>query len=97
MDTALIRKLKKYLKTQPIEKAWIFGSFSRNEEKEDSDLDLIVQFSKGTNLGFRYFSILDELERLCRRKVDMAEYDMLDPAIISNVDTEKILIYERSH
>ena len=31
-----------YFKTQPVLKAWLFGSFSRGEEREDSDVDLIT-------------------------------------------------------
>ena len=31
-----------YFKTQPVLKAWLFGSFSRGEEREDSDVDLLI-------------------------------------------------------
>ena len=31
-----------YFKTQPVLKVWLFGSFSRGEEREDSDVDLIT-------------------------------------------------------
>ena len=32
-----------YFKTQPVLKAWLFGSYSRGEERPDSDVDLVVE------------------------------------------------------
>lgn len=32
-----------YFKTQPVVKAWLFGSFARGEETPLSDVDLLVQ------------------------------------------------------
>ncbi len=29
-----------YMATQPIKKAWVFGSFARDEETPESDVDL---------------------------------------------------------
>ena len=31
-----------YFKTQPVLKVWLFGSFSRGEERENSDVDLLI-------------------------------------------------------
>ena len=30
-------------KTQPVLKAWFFGSYSRGEERPDSDVDILVK------------------------------------------------------
>ncbi len=32
-----------YFKTQPVLKAWLFGSYSRGEQREDSDVDILIQ------------------------------------------------------
>ena len=37
-QTDIIPKIQQYLATQPVERAWLFGSFSRGEEREDSDV-----------------------------------------------------------
>ena len=38
----MIQLIADYFKTQPVLKAWLFGSFSRGEEREDSDVDLLI-------------------------------------------------------
>lgn len=95
-DLDIIGKIRDYFRTQPIDKAWLFGSFSRGEETLKSDVDILVEFSAGTSIGMKYFRIIDELERLCSRKIDLAESKMLDPRVRDNVNAEKILIYERT-
>ena len=40
----LLPKIRAFLSTQPISKAWLFGSCSRGEESENSDLDLLVSY-----------------------------------------------------
>ena len=43
MSTTLISKaIAEYFKTQPVVKAWIFGSFARGEETPTSDVDILV-------------------------------------------------------
>lgn len=39
MDTSIINKVREFFRTKPIEKAWLFGSFSRGEEGPDSDVE----------------------------------------------------------
>ena len=40
---AMTKIIANYFKTQPVLKAWLFGSYSRGEENEDSDIDLRVE------------------------------------------------------
>lgn len=96
MNSNIIDKIKGYLINKPIEKAWLFGSFSRGEENDESDIDLIVEFSKGVRIGLEYFRIIGELEEICERRVDLAESDMLDKRVEANINKDKILIYERA-
>ena len=46
MDANVIQKVREYLSTQPILKAWVFGSFSRGEQTPSSDVDIIVVFDE---------------------------------------------------
>lgn len=42
----MIPKIQHFLATQPIDKAWLFGSCSRGEEKPDSDVDILVEYDR---------------------------------------------------
>ena len=37
----MTRVIAEYFKTQPVLKAWLFGSFARSEETENSDVDIL--------------------------------------------------------
>lgn len=39
MKLVIVNKLKDFFKLQPIEKAWVFGSYSRGEETHESDIE----------------------------------------------------------
>ena len=52
MSTKTMTKMiAECFKTQPVLKAWLFGSFARGEEKPDSDVDLLVMFDHSTPIG----------------------------------------------
>ena len=40
MDKRLIDKIVRYFATQPIVKAWVFGSYARGEAHDGSDIDI---------------------------------------------------------
>ena len=42
MNRAILNKISQYFHSQPIEKAWIFGSYARSEEDAKSDIDILV-------------------------------------------------------
>lgn len=99
MNASIINPIKEYLKTQPIQKAWVFGSFSRGEEREDSDIDLLVQYDRTTQkVGlFTIIKIQQQLQQIVGRNVDLVEDGTLMPFAVQSANNDKILIYERSY
>lgn len=96
MTQRFLQKLHDFFATQPIEKAWIFGSFARGEETSKSDVDILVRYLPGTCLGlFGICELVDKLEKLLGRRVDLVEEGTLYPRVAKRVDVEKIQIYER--
>lgn len=94
----LIPKIQKYLATQPITKAWLFGSFSRGEETENSDVDILVDFDKDARIGlFKYAGIYGDLKELLGREVDLVQNGALKAFAIESAEQDKILIYERTN
>ena len=94
---AMTHQIAEYFKTQPVLKAWLFGSFARGEEREDSDVDILFEpdmsqhFSLFT-LGGMYMDLKDLLER----EVDLVPEGSLLPFATESADHDKILIYERA-
>ncbi len=52
-----------------------FGSFARNEQTNNSDIDIIVSFNKP--LGWAFFDLQDLLEKELNRKVDLVSINAL--------------------
>ena len=84
-----------YFRNQPVEKAWIFGSYSRGEEREDSDVDILVTFKKDERIGLKYAAMVCDLEDLLQKKVDMVVDGTLLPFARKSAEHDKVLIYER--
>lgn len=92
----MIKALNQYFGTQPVLKAWLFGSFSRGEETADSDVDIIVLLDKSQPVGLKYFGMWSDLEELLGRKVDLVSDGTLLPFARETAERDKILIYERT-
>ena len=96
MTANMIRnKVADYFKNQPVLKAWLFGSFSRNEQTPDSDVDIIVRLDKSSPIGLKFFGMWNDLEELLGRKVDLVSEGTLLPFAQESAEKDKILIYER--
>ena len=75
-----------------IEFVGIFGSFSRNEANENSDIDILYRIKKDIKLSmFSYLKINKLLEEFFHRKVDLVRDETLKPAVKEYI--EKDLIY----
>jgi hypothetical protein len=65
-----IREVKPYLKDEfGVDQIGYFGSFAKGDYREDSDLDVLVAFSK--RIGWKFFDLKDYLESILGRKVDL--------------------------
>ena len=96
MTQRLINKLSAYFSVQPIERAWIFGSFARSEQNKKSDIDILVDFSNNETITlFKYVDLVNDLKKITRRKVDLVENGQLKSFAQESAEKDKILIYER--
>ena len=94
----LIPQIQAYFATQPVERAYLFGSCSRGEERPDSDVDLLVTYTDSDSMSLMDISrIMVNLSKKLNRKVDLVEDAYLRPFARQSVDHDKIKIYERAH
>ena len=85
-----------YFKTQPVLKAWIFGSCARDEETPQSDVDILVVLDPSQSVGMKFFGMYEDLKELLGRKVDLVTDSSLAPFARESVERDKKLIYERA-
>ncbi|HTY14918.1 MAG TPA: nucleotidyltransferase family protein [Methanoregulaceae archaeon] len=64
-----------------VAKIGIFGSFARGEEREDSDVDVLVTFQEGKKTFDNFMGTRFYLEDLFNRKVDLVTDAALKPLI----------------
>ena len=87
--------IKNFFSGRPVKKAYLFGSYSRNEADENSDIDILVELDHTTPIGMKFFSYQDELEHILNKKVDLVSSEGLSKYVKPFIDKDKVLIYER--
>ena len=97
--TGLLPMVQRYFRDKPVLRAWVFGSFSRGEETDSSDIDILVDYdnSKGLVSLLTMGGMLMDLTELFGRKVDLVDSSGLKEFARNTVEHDKILIYERGN
>lgn len=62
------KTIAEYFKTQPVLKAWLFGSFARGEETPSSDVDILVLLDKCSPQEPYSDSLSDKTTRLRHKR-----------------------------
>jgi len=79
----------------PVKKAYLFGSYARNQAGSGSDIDILVELDHTNPIGMKIFRFQSELEDLMKRKVDLVSLKGISKYVKPFIDKDKILIYER--
>lgn len=69
----------------------LFGSAARDELRDDSDVDVLVDFSGPASYD-AYFGLKDSLENLLGRRVDLVTRKGLKPRARLRVEQDLILV-----
>ena len=94
--TQMTQQIAEYFKTQPVLKAWLFGSFARGEETPESDVDILIVLDHSKPVGLQFFGMYEDLKELLGRPVDLVVDRSLAPFARESVERDKKLIYERA-
>lgn len=70
----------------PIKSMAIFGSYSRKEQNDSSDLDILVEFSD--KIGVRFIDLADELENIIGLKVDLVSKNGIKEKYLKSIDSD---------
>lgn len=66
-----------------VKRIGLFGSFAKGIQREDSDVDIVVEFEKP--IGLKFIEMADHIEKILGKKVDI-----LTPAGIKSIRIKKV-------
>ena len=70
-----------------VEKAYVFGSYARGDYNENSDIDIII-VAKNIRSLLIIGAILEALERVLQKEVDLIEEECFDDDEMDDVDKD---------
>jgi uncharacterized protein len=89
--TTILHDKKQYLeKKYHVSRIGIFGSFARGESGADSDIDILVEFSRP--IGLDFVVLADELESMLRHRVDLVPLNAIKPKMMEHIREDIIYV-----
>jgi len=83
----ILKEQKPYLAERFfVEKIGIFGSYSKNKQTEESDIDILVEFNRP--VGFQFLDLKKYLESVFHKPVDLVTVNALNPIIKDDILSE---------
>ncbi|MCJ7498388.1 MAG: nucleotidyltransferase family protein [candidate division Zixibacteria bacterium] len=76
-----------------VKRMGLFGSFAKGIQKEDSDIDIVIEFEKP--IGLKFIELAEYIEKLLGRKVDILTSEGIKGIRVKKVgrDIERSIIY----
>lgn len=74
----------------PLKSMAIFGSYSREQQNDTSDLDILVEFSG--NIGIRFIDLADDLEKIIGFKVDVVSKKGVKEKYLKIINSDLIYV-----
>lgn len=96
-DTALLKsQIAKVIQKSPISDkisaVYIFGSYAKNQQNPNSDLDVLVVLKEP--VGFDFIRLEYALEDQLGLKIDLLTQSAISPYLIDEINQSKQLVYE---
>lgn len=91
-----MNRLKKLCKQYKVKSFSAFGSVTRDDFKEDSDIDFVVDFEENDPFKYTdlYFQFKENLENLFHQQIDLIEERGIKNQFFKKeLDSTKVLIY----
>ncbi|MCD6155485.1 MAG: nucleotidyltransferase family protein [Candidatus Atribacteria bacterium] len=90
-----LRENREKLREFGVKRIGIFGSFARDEARENSDVDVVVELERGKGTFSNVARLIEFLENLFGREIDLLTPDSIDTIRLRYVKEriEKEVIY----
>lgn len=90
-----IEIIQDFFSGKPVLKAYLFGSYSRNEADRVSDIDILVDLDYSQHIGLGFVQMKLDLEQKLHKKIDLVSSQAVSKRLLPFVNKDKQLIYER--
>lgn len=87
--------IQDFFSGKPVLKAYLFGSYSRNEADPGSDIDILVDLDYSQHIGLGFVQMKLDLEQKLHKKIDLVSSQAVSKRLLPFVNKDKQLIYER--
>ena len=90
----VIERLQTYFPATKVSKAYLFGSYAREQQNNESDIDVLIELDENQKPTiFDLIDIKDGLESLLEKAVDVVQQGSEYAHVRESIDRDKILIY----
>lgn len=79
-----------YAEEYGVARIGIFGSYSREDQSESSDIDVLVEFDRP--IGLEFVDLADDLERLLNAKVDLVSKKSIKPRMLRCIEPDLVYV-----
>lgn len=90
-----IQIVRSYFSGKPVLRAYVFGSYSRDEADNSSDIDILVDLDYSKHIGLGFVTMQAELQKKLHKKIDLISSKAVSKYIAPFIEKDKVLIYER--
>lgn len=91
----MLQNLHSIWKKHSIRNAYLFGSYARNEQKPNSDIDFLIEHGNDFSL-FDLIKLQLDLEKELKREVDLISNHSISKFLKDSINRDKILIYSQN-
>lgn len=85
-------KIKPVAEKYQLTYVWIFGSYVRNEQTEDSDVDILLR-TEDVAEGFKIVEVKFAMEEALKKEVDVVTTGSIKGSLLEGEELEEMLIY----
>jgi uncharacterized protein len=100
MNIIFINDLKskclEYFLNKPVQRVYLFGSYAREEQTKESDLDLLVELEYEKGIAKMFTTMVTELQTQFSIPIHLITENSISPLLKEIIFKERILIYEKS-
>lgn len=88
------KEISNYFSDKKVSKVYLFGSFAKNTENAESDIDILIDLTESIGL-MRLIQYKLDLEDKLHKKIDLQTFGSISQKIFPLIKNDLKLIYER--